>query len=315
MNDPRTANIHRTRPKKRSGAWLFTAASMLVAGLVGLLVFQTIEDTHPTKVYAIVRVLVAAHDIPLGKTLTAEDVTLIDWPQENAIFRASSTPEEIIGRVATRAMVQGETISTQRLAPREAGQGLVALIPKGMRALGLRVNEESGVAGFLHPGDFVDVVTILRDNETDELISKTPLQNIMILAVGDKYQQDPERGEVVNKALVVTVLLSPEQARVLASATVNGQVLLTLRNGYDTEQVATVTLPKETPELALIEETSAPVAHQKNPKSRITQTPIPEEPPTPPVIEEPGLPQVIVGGKIVQHGGGTKKKNKTIPVQ
>ena len=315
MYNSQTTGIHRVpRPKKRRGALLFTVASVMVAGLVGLFVFQTIEEIQPPQARPIVRVLVATHDLPLGKALTAEDVALVDWPQENAIFRASSTPSDVVGRVLTRPLVQGETISDLRLAPREAGQGLGALIPRGMRAQALRINDESGVAGFLRPGDFVDVVMILRGVEG--LISKTSLQNIQVIAVGEQYQQSLERSEGVSKAIVVTVLIRPEQAELLAIATTNGQVVLTLRNGYDAEEVATAGFSGETAKLAYVEEAPTPTA--KKPEPRLTKAEevkiikSEEEPKL--IVEEPGLPQVIVGGKIVKGGDNKKTNTKTILV-
>jgi pilus assembly protein CpaB len=316
MYNSQPTGTHRvTHPKKKSSALLFTTASVIVAGLVGFLVFQIINEIQPPKPRPVVRVLVATHDLPMGKALSAEDVVFVDWPLENSIYRSFSAPNDVVGRVLTRPLVKGETISDQRLAPREAGQGLGALIPKGMRAQALRINEESGVAGFLRPGDFVDVVTILR--EEGGLISKTSLQNVQVIAVGEQYQQSFGRGEGVNKALVVTVLVHPEQVTILALATTNGQVVLTLRNGYDTEKIATVGFSGETVTLiSEVEEPPTPIT--KKPESHLTKTGEvksikPEEEPKV-IVDAPKLPQLIIGGKIVTSGDKKKKNTKIVLV-
>jgi pilus assembly protein CpaB len=316
MYNSQPTGTHRvTHPKKKSSALLFTIASLMVAGLVGFLVFQTINGIQPPPPLPVVRVLVAAHDLPLGKALFAEDVALIDWPQRDAIYRSFPAPEDVVGRVLTRPLVKGEAISDQRLAPREAGQGLGALIPKGMRAQALRVNDESGVAGFLRPGDFVDVVTILREEEG--LLSKTSLQNVQVIAVGEQYQQRLGRGEGVSKALVVTVLVHPAQVALLALATTNGQVVLTLRNGYDTEKIATVGFSGETATI-MSEVEEPPTVITKIPEPRPTKpgetiSIKPEEEPTV-TVDAPKLPQLIIGGKIVTSGDKKKKNIKVILV-
>jgi pilus assembly protein CpaB len=100
-----------------------------------------------------------------------------------------------------------------------------------MRAVTVRVTEVVGVAGFVLPGMRVDVLVTGRPPESSDTITRTVLQNIVVLSAGQTFQPD-SKGQTIN-ANTVTMLVSPEQADLLTLAGNEGKIQLVLRNGSD----------------------------------------------------------------------------------
>jgi len=125
-----------------------------------------------------------------------------------------------------------------KLAPKESGAGLAATIPEGMRALSVAVNEVVGVAGFVTPGTMVDVLVTGRAlgggaaGQGD--ITRTFLENIKVLAAGQKIEQDRE-GKPQTVA-VITLLVTPDEATQLTMGATDGKIQLALRNTIDTKK-------------------------------------------------------------------------------
>jgi pilus assembly protein CpaB len=151
-----------------------------------------------------------------------------------------SDPAKLVGRVATTPILKGEAILEAKLASSDAGAGLAALLPPGMRAVAVRVDDVVGVAGFVHPGDHVDVIVTMRPNETGQSppVSKIFLQSIRVLAVGKDVSQGGRDSKPV-AATVATLMVDSEQSERLALAATKGQILLALRSRVDVEDVVT----------------------------------------------------------------------------
>ena len=139
---------------------------------------------------------------------------------------------------ADTPVAANELILDSKLAPKEAGAGLPAVIPQGMRALSVAVNDVVGVAGFVTPGTMVDVLVtgkVGRKPRDDDTITRTILENVRVLAAGQKIEQDREgKPQTVP---VITLLVSPEDAGRLAMASTEGKIQLALRNTVDTKRV------------------------------------------------------------------------------
>ena len=122
-----------------------------------------------------------------------------------------------------------------RLAPKGAGGGLAAMIPAGMRAVAMRVNEVVGVAGFVVPGMRVDILISGSppNSKNADLgsLTKTLLQNIEVLSAGQDFKKDAE-GKPIS-VQVVNVLVTPEQAEQLSLAASQTTIQLVLRNPLD----------------------------------------------------------------------------------
>jgi pilus assembly protein CpaB len=179
-------------------------------------------------------VVVAAVDLSLGAELKAEDMKVLNFPQGQAPEGTFAAPSEIVGRGVIVSLAKGEPILPAKLAAKEAGAGLPPVIPDGMRAVSVRVNEVIGVAGYVLPGSRVDVITTVSPtNQMQDMTSKVVLANVLTLTSGTRMEQDQKDGKPV-QVTVVTLAVSPEQAERLALASTEGKIQLALRNPLDT---------------------------------------------------------------------------------
>jgi len=138
----------------------------------------------------------------------------------------------VLGHGVIIPISKGEFILPNKLAGENAGSGLPALIPPGMRAVSVRVNEVVSVAGFVAPGTRVDVLLTGTPGTNGEQETTTVLQNVAVLASGHNLERNAN-GEPQNTA-VVTLLVSPDDAQRLALASTEGHIQLALRNPLDT---------------------------------------------------------------------------------
>ncbi|MGA8893165.1 MAG: Flp pilus assembly protein CpaB [Anaeromyxobacteraceae bacterium] len=182
-------------------------------------------------------VMVAAVDLPVGTELRAEHLRPVDWPMSSAPEGAVSEAPALEGKVVSIRMVKGEPVLPVKLAG--SGGGLSALLPPGMRAAAVRVDDVVGVAGFIHPGDTVDVIATIRHEGGNNTSSKVILQRIKVLAVGKELDQRSKSNEKVVQATVATLMVDAEESERLALAATQGKILLTLRSGADVDVVAT----------------------------------------------------------------------------
>jgi pilus assembly protein CpaB len=188
-------------------------------------------------------VVVAATEIPRGRMIAAGDVRVSRWPKAAEVKGTLASPEEVVDRAALVPMIAGEPVLNTKLAPKDAGRGLAALVPRGMRAYTIQASRAAAsVAGFILPGNKVDVLLNLRGNPTDDSgggSTTTLLQSVEILAV-DQQLDAPAENKVNPKELSsVTLLVTPGQAALLDLGQNLGQLTLSLRNPEDREAAAT----------------------------------------------------------------------------
>lgn len=207
-------------------------ASLLLYRLIASRV--TANAKQPTA-----QVLVAARNLELGTLIRDSDVKMADFggtlPHGALLHK-----EDVVGRGVVSAIYEGEPLLESRLATKGAGAGLAATIPAGMRAVAVRVNEVVGVSGFVAPGMRVDVLVAgTPPNAKADVgtISKTLLQNIEVLSAGQNFQKDSE-GKAV-QVQVVNLLVTPEQAEIMALASNETRIQLVLRNPLDTQTTKT----------------------------------------------------------------------------
>jgi pilus assembly protein CpaB len=184
-----------------------------------------------------VRLALATKDLEVGAILRDADVKIEDWP--GAVpAGATARPQDLVGRGVTTTIYAREPIIESRLAPKGAGGGLAAMIPQGMRAVAVRVNEVVGVAGFVVPGMHVDVL-ISGNSPGGNLgtLTKTMLQNIEVLSAGQDFKKDAEGKPVMVQ--VVNLLVTPEQAEQLSLASNQTTIQLILRNPLDRQMTQT----------------------------------------------------------------------------
>lgn len=178
-------------------------------------------------------VVVAAADLALGTELHKEDLAVVNFPMGQAPGGSFTKPNDVIGRGLITSVVKNEPILPGKLASREAGAGLPPIIPDGMRAVSVRVNDVIGVAGYVLPGTRVDVVcTQSPTSQPQDATSKVILSNVQVLTAGTRMEQDQEKGKPM-PVTVVTLLVYPEQSERLALASTEGKIQLALRNPLD----------------------------------------------------------------------------------
>jgi pilus assembly protein CpaB len=173
----------------------------------------------------------AAANLEAGQAIRAENLKLVDWPASMPLSGAFTAPAPLVGRVVLFPLSAGEPIIDRQLSAPGSGTGITVKIPDGMRAISLRSDEIVGVAGFLLPGTHVDVLVTLKATNTTDTVTSTVLQDVEILATGQKTDPDPE-GKATT-ATVVTLLVKPEDAERVVMASSQGIVHFVLRNGAD----------------------------------------------------------------------------------
>lgn len=170
--------------------------------------------------------------------VTAADVEVKEWPKHMLPTGAFASPQEVADRSVLIPIMAGEPILQAKLANKDAGRGLAALVPKGMRAHTIKASQvTSNVAGFILPGNRVDVLLTLKGTANDETgggSTTTLLQAIEILAVDQQLDPPAENKVDLNTTTSVTLLVNPKQASWLDLGQHMGQLTLSLRNPEDT---------------------------------------------------------------------------------
>ncbi|HEY4185527.1 MAG TPA: Flp pilus assembly protein CpaB [Polyangia bacterium] len=238
-----TSRLRAATGSRRAGsrAVLFWGVAA-IAGLGAALMSARYLDRKTVTVGApIEKIVVAAIDLPMATRLTQEHLKMVEWPVSALPPGAVRDTKEIIDRVLISHVISGEPIRAAQLAPKDAGNGLAALIPMHMRAMAVRVDDVVGVAGFIHPDDRVDVIVTLRPAKPvdAESTSKVILQNVKVLAVGKEIEVADQARRQASPATVATLLVSPDQAEKLALAANEGRLVLTLRSWTDSTAVDT----------------------------------------------------------------------------
>lgn len=213
----------------RRGPILIIISLLLAAGAAWVanrwLVAQTSQQEEGAGT---VMVAAAAMDIPFGTKIEARHVALIQMLEDSAPDGVYPSLEAVEGKVARAAIIKGEILMAGRFADAGPGSALAAVVAENMRAVSVRVDDVVGVAGFLLPGNFVDVVSAYRDGS--ETFSETVVQNVRVLAVDQTAASDKNEPVIVR---AVTLEVTPEDAEKLVLAKQRGAIQLALRNPLD----------------------------------------------------------------------------------
>jgi pilus assembly protein CpaB len=257
--------------------------SLLFALLISSLFYQmTARPGKAKKAEAgdLKDVVFAARPLNVGTTVKPADVKIGKTPASAFPKGAFSKAEEVIDRPVTSNILLDEPLLEGRLALRGSGLGLAPIIPVGMRAVTVRVNDVAGVAGFVLPGMRVDVLVTGRPPDSNGTVTSTCLQNILVLSAGTTIQADA-RGQAI-QAPTVTLLVSPEQAETLTLANIEGHIQLVMRNGSD--QAIEKTPGRELSELYGMRRSRPAPELKPRPRLRAVALPgaAPPPPPAPP---------------------------------
>jgi len=218
-----------------------TVLAIVFAVIAAGMMYNYLQNQEQLKKGVYQSIVVAAMEIPIGSKITDTMVKTAPWPKES-VPPGSTTDARALtaaGRISIRPIPAGEPITEDKLAPTggAAGAGFMTyVVPPGHRAVTVAVNEVAGVAGFITPGNKVDVVlTTPLPGNPNETISKIVLQNVPVLATGQIAQEQKDGKPIV--VPTVTLDLAPEDSENLVLAANKGPLQLLLRNYSDTTEV------------------------------------------------------------------------------
>jgi len=201
--------------------------------LVSVYVYKNLQSRSGVNTDPGIDVIVAADDLQVGARVEEHDIKIIRIPVADLPAGAPRRRSDVLGHGVIIPITKGEFILPTKLAGENAGSGLPALIPPGMRAVSVRVNEVVSVAGYVTAGTRVDVLLTGTPNGGSEPQTTTVLQNVAVLAAGHQLERT-STGEPQTTA-VITLLVSPDDAQKLTLASSEGKIQLALRNPLDTK--------------------------------------------------------------------------------
>lgn len=217
----------------RNRLFFIGLVALMLGALVSLLVYKNLQKSGPAVV-ASEGVVVAADDIQVGTKISASDLRLVQFPVANLPKGFYSKIKDVEGRGAVLPISAGEFVLPNRLAAEKSGYGLPSLIPPGMRAVSVRVNDIVAVAGFVIAGTHVDVLLTGNPGNSGEQQTTTVLENVAVIATGQKLERS-SAGEPQTTP-VITLLVSPDDGQKLTLASRQGTIQLALRNPLDTKE-------------------------------------------------------------------------------
>jgi pilus assembly protein CpaB len=264
--------------------------AVFVAAAASFAVYRAVSNIPIRQVeIATAQAVVAARSLPAGTMLTRDVVKVVDWPARTPVAGSFTRVEDVVDRGLLTAVGENEPLTDTKIALKGAGAGLPPTIKEGMRAISVRVNEQSNVAGFVVPGTRVDVLVVISPTEGQvDRISCVVVSNVQVLASGTLYDQEEARkdGKAV-RSTVVTLMVSPDDAERIALAQTDGQLMLTLRNPLDVEPTKTFGIRKA----GLFSSPSAPASTALRPVGRRAAAP-------PVVAPQPQVVSAVLSYKV-----------------
>jgi pilus assembly protein CpaB len=221
--------------------FILLGIAVIVAFVAALLILNYLQTkAKPKEVTQTHPVVVAKVDLPWGTSITQEMVETKPYLKSTLPGGCISDPSSIQGRILISPVKANEPIFESKLAPTSVKMGgVAAVISPGKRAVAVKVDKVIGVAGFIHPGNRVDVMVTVPTGKAGASITKTVLENMLVLAVGPEIEGKKGKEEKPSPVDVITLEVTPEEAEKLALAATEGRVQLALRNFTDTEDVLT----------------------------------------------------------------------------
>lgn len=270
--------------------------AVVTAGVATWFVHNAVQRLSARQVEAPeIFTVVAAKSLPVGTKLGRDDVKLAAWPAKSPVPGAYATVDKVVDRGLIASALENEPLTESKLAPLEAGAGLPPTIQPGMRAISVKVNEVIGVAGFVVPGTFVDVLVTVRQQEQRDSMTRAVVSHAQVLTAGTRYDQEKAKSGEPIPATVVTLAVTPQDAERIALAESEGKIMLALRNPLDIH-------PTVTPGMRLTSLMGPPPSPSPRPlvkpvKARAITAAVSPSPPPPPPSPKPYTVEAIRAAK------------------
>ena len=246
---------------RQTRTFIVVGVALVFASVASFAVYHAISQIPVREVPIATNFAVVANkSLPVGTMVKDDDVKVVAWPADSPVPGGFSKKEDVVGRGLMASVVENEPLTTAKLAPRESGAGLPPSIPPGMRAISVRVDESTGVAGLVYPGDRVDVILTHevsiksaedeRQRDRKVRVSETILTNVRVIAI-DQSMDDLKvtKGDVTKSRIPKTATLevNTNQAEVVAVAIKMGTLHLAVRSlacgGTETQAASTGETP------------------------------------------------------------------------
>ena len=251
-----------------AGASVFLARNWIQEQAKPIIVQQPAQENTVT-------VVVAANRLNFGSPLRREHLKIVRWPGNAVPEGAFTSIDDLIDakdeRVVLRSIEVNEPILEAKISGFGGKASLAAILSPEMRAVTIRVNDVAGVAGFVLPGDRVDIL-LTRDRtggagnkSANNLITDVLLQNVKVLGIDQDANEDKELPSV---AKAVTLEVSPEQAQKLALASQLGSLALMLRNIADAEAEKVKTVSTRDLSVGEVNEPAPPAVEKPKEKAK-----------------------------------------------
>ncbi len=185
------------------------------------------------KTAAPVSVVVTAKQVPPRTALTREMLATKALPRDFADPSFLTSIDEAVGKMTTVPLAQGEIVYRTKLATKDQKTALAFHIPAGRRAVTLAVNEISGVAGLIEPGDRVDLILILSKEIAARDKARLVVEDIPVLAVVQSMEVRENPGRDLKGYTSLTLAATPEQAVLIGFGEKNGAFKVILRAPND----------------------------------------------------------------------------------
>lgn len=217
-------------------------AAACMAGIVGFLPTFLRNPMHTTTRPAPeVSVLVAARDLTAMQIVDANCIAVKTLPADDAPKERLSDKVQAIGKVLILPMNEGQAFTTASFVSEGSGAQLAAALPSGKRAMAILLEHDESLRSLIYPGCIVDVLASKKTGNNLEATSRALLQNVQVIAVEDRTIVSAEKGKLESTVLqkemgrkcLVTLMVDPEQARLLQAAQRDGSVSLAMRNPLD----------------------------------------------------------------------------------
>jgi pilus assembly protein CpaB len=205
--------------------------ALMVSGLCTWLASRRLAKTVPASSIPVAMYAAPSRAMQAGEVLKANNTELVAWPGSIPMDGAFLRIADVLDRELLFPLAKGQPILDRDLSAPGSGVGLASRIPNGKRAVALRSDEVVGVAGLLVPGSHLDVLVTYRPEQSNESLTATVLQNVVVLAAG--HQMEPDPNGKVSDVTIVTLLLTPEESQRAVLASAQGAIHFVLRNGAD----------------------------------------------------------------------------------
>lgn len=244
INDDSFESSYSPKKGQKLNSLVVMTALSLVLGLVAAFgIWEYLNKTQEKveKLNVTKSVVVASREIKSGTKITIDDITTMSYPVESLPKKYFTKPQVFIGRIAKNNISTDEFITFDNFYEAGARGGITSVIPKGLRAITIRVNDITGVGGFIYPGDRVDILSVVDSGKKGELLSKTILQNVLVVASGEQILDEnnspnPAAAAAPKGVAQITLALDLINAEKLALATSKSDVRLVLRPFGDRDE-------------------------------------------------------------------------------